>query len=298
MRRPMNPASRWQFRAVRRLAFCLFLGLAAGWVERGWPDVASVRGEDVPAGSSHGFATAIAIKDAKVVAATGKVFEPGTVVVRGGVIEAVGPAKDRRIPFDAEVIEGKGLVIYPGFIDLFTTVAQRAGVDRSTTGRGRPVDLSETSLAVTPADNRKGLSPEFEAAGSLELTDALVEPRRAWGSPTCCLPPAGPSPPARRAWSARRTAAARGVVVKAPVALHIHLGPPPTDAPSALTGRPDAALPQQGHRGGEWGRNRCEAENPYPRVLMGSIAHFRQAMLDAEHHHARSDQGSHEGEHP
>ena len=24
-------------------------------------------------------------------------------------------------------------------------------------------------------------------------------------------------------------------------------------------------------------------ENPYPRVLMGSIAHFRQAMLDADH---------------
>ena len=30
-------------------------------------------------------------------------------------------------------------------------------------------------------------------------------------------------------------------------------------------------------------------ENPYPRVLMGSIAHFRQAMLDADHYQKLTD---------
>ena len=102
-------------------------------------------------------------------------------MVRRGLIEAVGPSKEVSVPFDAELIDGKGLVVYPGFIDLFTTVGQRPGVERSVTGRGRGVDLAESPLAATPADNRKGLTPEFEVAGALDLADALAEPRRRLG---------------------------------------------------------------------------------------------------------------------
>ena len=112
-------------------------------------------------------------------------------MIRGGLIEAVGPAKDVTVPFDAEVIDGKGLTVYPGFIDLFTTAGQRAGVERSATGRGRPVDLAESPLAATPADNRRGLTPEFEAAGAIELTDSLAEPRRGLGFTTFVSAPGG-----------------------------------------------------------------------------------------------------------
>ena len=44
--------------------------------------------------------------------------------------------KDVTVPYDAETIDGKGLVVYPGFIDLYTTIGQRAGVERSATGKG------------------------------------------------------------------------------------------------------------------------------------------------------------------
>ncbi len=71
------------------------------------------------------YPAAYAITGAKVVAAPGKIYEPGTIVVRRGVIEAVGLAKDVAVPYDAETIDGKGLVVYPGFIDLHTTVGQR-----------------------------------------------------------------------------------------------------------------------------------------------------------------------------
>jgi len=193
--RPMTPASRRPLRSVRRLLSCLFLGLAAGWVGTGWPDLGPVRGDDHPVASRHGYPTAIAIKDARIVAAPGKIHDPGTVVVRSGVIEAVGPSKETAIPFDSELIEGKGLVIYPGFIDLFTTVGQRPGVDRSATGRGRP----------------------------------------------------------------------------------------------------DAAPPQQGPARRRLAPDQGATENPYPRVLMGSVAHLRQAMLDAERQHSLElDQGSYE----
>ena len=74
-------------------------------------------------------------------------LDPGTIVVRRGVIEAVGLTKDVTVPYDAETIDGKGLVVYPGFIDLYSTAGQRAGVgavgDRQgpagRPGRGAPV---------------------------------------------------------------------------------------------------------------------------------------------------------------
>src|SRR5690242_21202236 len=53
------------------------------------------------------YPAAYAIRGAKVVATPGKVFEPGTIVVRRGGIEAVGPEKEGAIPYDAETIEGK-----------------------------------------------------------------------------------------------------------------------------------------------------------------------------------------------
>ena len=43
------------------------------------------------------------------------------------MIAAVGPVDRVEIPFDAEVIDGKGLTVYPGFIDLYTTSGQAAG---------------------------------------------------------------------------------------------------------------------------------------------------------------------------
>src|SRR5262245_43599998 len=119
---------------VRELLAVLSLAIATGFVGTGWHNVGSVRGDDHPLVSRRGFPAAIAIKDSKVFVAPGRVHDPGTVVVRNGIIEAVGPSKETAVPYDAETVEGKGLVVYPGFIDLFTTVGQRPGVDRSATG--------------------------------------------------------------------------------------------------------------------------------------------------------------------
>src|SRR4029077_11239773 len=166
------------------------------------------------------------IKGAKVIAAPGKVFDPGTIVVRRGVIEAVGPAPEVTIPYDAETIEGKGLVVYPGFIDLYTTVGQRAGIERSATGHGRPVDLAEAPLASTPADNRRGLTPEFEVAGVLELTDALVEPRRRMGFTDLVSAPAGAIATGQSALVSLSGLPRRDAILAASLALHVNLAPP------------------------------------------------------------------------
>ncbi|WP_263787390.1 amidohydrolase family protein [Salinibacter grassmerensis] len=56
-----------------------------------------------------------ALQNARVVQAPGQVLESATVVVRDGVIDAVGP--DAEVPYDARTIEADSLVVYAGFID-------------------------------------------------------------------------------------------------------------------------------------------------------------------------------------
>jgi imidazolonepropionase-like amidohydrolase len=263
---------------VSAVTAAVFLGV---WTGTALLSPGALLAEDDPARPRDGFPVVYAIKDAKIVAAPGKVHDPGTIVVRKGVIEAVGSSKDVTPPYDAEVIDGKGLVVYPGFIDLFTTVGQRAGVDRSATGRGRPVDLAETPLATTPEDNRKGLTPEFEVADVLELSDGLCSPRRALGFTDLLSAPEGAIATGQSALVSLSGLPRREAVVRAPVALHIHPAPP--FEPASSGSRPDTPTPGPARRrpaGPQGG-----VENPYPRALMGSVAHLRQAMVDAERYH-------------
>ncbi len=59
-----------------------------------------------------------AITDARLVTLTGEVIENGTVVLRGGLIEALGA--DVSPPADAVLIDGNGMTVYPGFIDAYS----------------------------------------------------------------------------------------------------------------------------------------------------------------------------------
>jgi len=64
-----------------------------------------------------------AITNARLVTLTGQVIENGTIVLRGGLIEALGP--DLIPPADAVLIDGDSLTVYPGFIDAYS----QAGLD-------------------------------------------------------------------------------------------------------------------------------------------------------------------------
>ena len=59
-----------------------------------------------------------AITDARLVTLAGDVIESGTIVLRGGLIEAVGA--DVTPPADAVLVDGEGLTVYPGFIDAYS----------------------------------------------------------------------------------------------------------------------------------------------------------------------------------
>src|SRR5271155_2502180 len=63
---------------------------------------------------------AMAIHNARIVTVSGPVIAKGTVVIRKGLIEAVGD--NVTVPADAWVVEGDGLTVYPGLIDALTSV--------------------------------------------------------------------------------------------------------------------------------------------------------------------------------
>jgi N-acetylglucosamine-6-phosphate deacetylase len=62
-----------------------------------------------------------ALTNLRIVSEPGKVIEKGTIVVRDGVIEAVGP--DVKPPADARVIDLAGKTAYAGLIDAYSEIA-------------------------------------------------------------------------------------------------------------------------------------------------------------------------------
>ncbi len=205
--------------------------------------------------------TVFAIKDARVVAAPGNVLPRATVVIRDGIIEAVGA--DVPAPADALVMDGKGLTVYPGFLDALSHWGFDAALRRSEVGAPAAEDFAGEALAVTKADNRKGITPEFQVSTALKSDDEQADNWRRLGFTAHLIAPEGGMIVGQSALVSLSARPAREAVLRSPVAQHLAFRP----------------------IGG----------SDYPRVLMGVIAHCRQTLLDAGHyqrlHKAYEDAG-------
>jgi imidazolonepropionase-like amidohydrolase len=116
-----------------------------------------------------------AITNTKIVTVSGKTIEKGTIVIRNGLIEAVG--ENISVPADAIAIDGSGLTIYPGFIDADSSLGIPAQPPRAP-GQG---------LTQTPTSNSNypdGLQPEKTAFEDLRANDSQFETQRNTGITT------------------------------------------------------------------------------------------------------------------
>jgi len=197
---------------------------------------------------------AFVITDAKVVTAPGHVLPKATIVVRDGLIEAVGA--DLKAPPDALKIKGDGLTVYPGFVDACGTWGYDTALRRSEIGPTAPEDLASESLAATKADNRKGLTPEFIVNQALKIDDEASEAWRKVGFTAHLVAPDGGFMSGQSAVVSHSGAAPRDAILLAPFAMHF------------------ALKTSFGPGSGEG----------YPRALMGVFAHCRQTLLDAQHY--------------
>ena len=73
-----------------------------------------------------------AITNARIVTAAGAPIEKGTVVMRDGIIEEVGASASA--PADALVVDGTGLVVYPGLIDMANSTIVEGGAPAAAAG--------------------------------------------------------------------------------------------------------------------------------------------------------------------
>ena len=132
-------------------------------------------------------AAVYAIVGAKIEIGDGRVIDKGVVVVRDGVIIAVGA--DMKAPADAEIIKADGLTIYPGFIDAY--VSKGMTIPDPQPIQDTPTDTSSTVSPSMREANRKGVRPELRAAELLTLTDDLLKPERQAGFTTELIVPSG-----------------------------------------------------------------------------------------------------------
>ena len=217
-----------------------------------------------------------AITNARIVTAAGPVIDKGTVVMREGIIEDVGAAVTA--PGDALLVDGTGLVVYPGLIDMSNssvvevrTTTQAPPAAPAAAGRGRGAVVA-TPDSVTWADQEREararyLHPYVGAASLVELDGDDVRRLAAAGITTALAVPSqgilrGQSalvnltaPPEPAETSALATYRRGAVVVRSPVAQHVVF---------AIGG------PGGGGGGG------------YPGVLLGVIAFARQSFYDAQ----------------
>src|SRR5712692_10155408 len=186
-----------------------------------------------------------AIRGAKVVPVSGPPVENATIVISRGLITAVG--KDIAIPPEAWVIEGKGLIVYPGLVDSFTDVG--IPVAAPVIGEGGP--RRQQDGARGPED-RPFSTPWRSAADEVSLSDKRIETWRSGGFTTVVSAPGGGIFPGQAAVLDLAGERAGDLVVKSPVAIPV-------------------AFQTAGGRG-----------SGFPSSIMGELAYVHQVWLDTE----------------
>ncbi|MEO8367801.1 MAG: amidohydrolase family protein [Candidatus Solibacter sp.] len=207
---------------------------------------------------------AMAIRNAKIVPVSGPVIAKGTIVVRNGLIEAVG--ENVAVPADAMLVEGEGLTVYPGLIDALSTWGQSGAATTAAAGRGeRGATTTATpaaavaTFAAPPArgpEDRPQTTSWVKIADEVSSTDRRIETARAAGFTTAVTFPTRGIFGGQGAVIDLITADKPGeMIVSSPVGQYIALG------------------------GGGRGQGRG-----FPSSAMGYIAYVRQIYLDAEHY--------------
>jgi imidazolonepropionase-like amidohydrolase len=190
-----------------------------------------------------------ALTNARIETVTKGTIEKGTIVIRNGLIEAVGA--NVTPPGDARVVNLTGRTIYPGFIDLTSSMGlptppQPQGFGGGGGGGGGGAAAQNTSgpryIGLEPgrvvANEITPPAADIRAARDAGITAALVAPSRGAFRGLSALVPMRDDSSAR-------------YVVKAPVAMHMGF--------QGVAGR-------------------------YPGTLLGVIAYERQQLYDAQRH--------------
>ncbi|MCP2605291.1 amidohydrolase family protein, partial [Candidatus Aminicenantes bacterium AH-873-B07] len=111
-----------------------------------------------------------AIKNCKIFTLNGPPIEKGIIVIKKGLIEAVGP--NIKIPPDAEIIDGSNLIAYPGLID---------GLGKSFLKLPKKkIDVSRIASGEF-TDEDRGITPGRKAFELVEFSKTALEKFHKYG---------------------------------------------------------------------------------------------------------------------
>jgi imidazolonepropionase-like amidohydrolase len=194
-------------RSTRLLILALPLAVAAGTARAAKVDVYALVG-------------------ARVVPVSGPVLENGTVVLRDGVIEAVGAKVT--VPPDARVIDAKGLTITPGLIDGFGGLGLPAARSTPPPGGG------DAPGGAPPAPPANALQPQALAIDRLRPAEALRA--RDQGLTTALAIGREGVLPGRSVLMTLSGSRPEQMALRQPAAMHLHMATSGRGYPSSLMG--------------------------------------------------------------
>src|SRR5205085_7305761 len=127
-----------------------------------------------------------AITNAQIVPVSGATIDRGTVVIRNGLIAAVGA--NATAPPDARIIDGTGLTVYPGLIDSYTNLAlPEAAASPLPPGGGAAVFFAAVPRPTPGGPNSTqppGLQPEVMVEETIRPGGTEIETSRNIGITT------------------------------------------------------------------------------------------------------------------
>lgn len=195
-----------------------------------------------------------ALTNARIETVTRGTIERGTIVVRNGVIEAVGASVNP--PADAQIMDLSGKTVVPAFIDLTSSLGVRQPADAGRGGgRGGPPQpipgFPNAEPDVTTEVRMVGLEPDRVIAKELNIAATDARGLREYGIGAVLVAPSRGLFRGLSALVPLRDDTASRWIVKSPVALHVGYQTVPGE---------------------------------YPSNLLGVIAYQRQALYDAQRH--------------
>lgn len=197
-------------------------------------------------------AAPVVIRGGKLLTITHGTIENGVIVVQNGKIAAVGKEGSISVPANAQIIDAKGMTVYPGLIDSETHLGlTEIEADKSTN------DL------VEPSDN---IMPHMHVADAFHAESELIPVTRLNGITNAVVAP-----------QTKDTLPGQDAFIQLAGA----------DATEMLLLR-DVAMPF--NFTGAQRRNESFATAQYPQTRMGMAAQLRQAFLDAQAYSTKWDE--------
>jgi imidazolonepropionase-like amidohydrolase len=218
----------------------------------------------MPLAAQRHIPATYAITGARIVPVIGPVIDKGTIVIRDGIIAAVGP--DVTAPADARLVDGTGLSVYPGLIDAYTSLGQAAPAAATAAagrgGRGAAATTPAARVAAPNSNHVTGLQPEINVVDAFNIEPGAFDAAHGAGVTSALT-------------------ALAGGVFRGQSALIMLDG----DSASQLVLRTGVSQNLGFSRGGGGGFGGGGGRGGYPGTLFGAMASLRQELLDAQHYH-------------